>query len=85
MLSIPFRLGCNGAPPQLLFYLNSRLPVRDFDHCSGLIKLPRNDLSLEHIAGKVFLILELSEWAGVRYFLISSNASWQTLSQMNDQ
>jgi len=65
MLRIPSRLGCNGALPQSLFYLNSRLPVHDFDHCFELVKLPRNDPSLEHITGKVFLILKLPEQVSV--------------------
>ena len=84
MLSISSRLGCNSAPPQLLFNLNSRSHVHDFGHCFELIKLPRNDPSLECIARKVFLILELKEWVSVRYFLISLNACWQALSQMNE-
>jgi len=84
-LSIPSRLGYNGAPPQSLFYLNSRLSARDFDHYSELVKLPRNDPSLKHITWKAFLILEPLEQADVWDTpLISSNASWQALSQTNE-
>ena len=53
--NIPFRSGCTDVRLRSWFCSNSRLPARVPDHYSGLTKLLRNDPSLGHIAGKVFV------------------------------